>query len=187
MGLPVCARRYTAEELAGFPEDGNRYEVLDGELLVTPAPSRGHQGLQMELILLLGPYVRSLGLDIMAAPTAVRASHVTELQPDLLVLPRNYAGRRDFEWERMSALVLAIEILSPRSIRVDRVRKRDAYLANGVAEYWIVDPDSRSVEVWRQGGAQADTVCDALSWQPIATGDAIRIDLPSLFGSALDE
>ena len=186
MAMPVSARRYTADDLADLPEDGNRYEVLDGVLLVTPAPSRGHQEVQAELLFALGPFARSLGLSILAAPTAVRASATTELQPDILVLPRRYAGREDAAWERMSALVLAIEILSPSSRTIDRERKRVAYLANGVAEYWIVDAEARTVEVWRPGSVFGAVVSDELHWQPVQAHAGYRLDVSRVFQDALD-
>ena len=186
MAMPHSARRFTADDLADLPDDGNRYEVLDGALLVTPAPSRAHQLVQVRLILALGPYATSLGLDIMAAPTAVRSSPVTELQPDVLVLPRRYAGRADAAWERMSALVLVIEILSPSSRTIDRDRKRVAYLANGVAEYWIVDADKRTVEVWRPGSTHGTLVTGVLHWQPMQAHPAYRLDVSRVFQDALD-
>ncbi len=169
-----------------MPEDGNRYEVIDGELFVTPAPSRLHQRMQTELLVRLYTYVPPLRFEIFAAPTSVRASPLTEVQPDLLVLPYEYPGRNDARWERMSELLLTVEILSPSSLRVDREKKRRLYMAGGVREYWIVDLDTRSVEVWVTGAATARVERHALVWRPVPDHDALRLDLVALFDFVLD-
>ncbi len=171
----------TADELADLPDDGNRYELIDGELFVTPAPVREHQRMVAALLLCLDAYGRRLGLEVMLAPTAVRASHVTEVEPDLLVLPRQFDGRDLVRWEPMSALVLAIEIVSPGTEHVDRGRKRDLYQRSGVPEYWIVDVDARSVTVWHPGGTSPTQVTDVLRWRPDVAVSALDIDLPALF------
>ena len=177
---------HSADDLASMPEDGNRYEVIDGELFVTPAPNRLHQSIQTELLVRLYAYVTPFRFQVFAAPTAVRASAMTEVQPDLLVVPYDYPGRSDAPWERMSELVLAVEILSPTSLRVDRERKRRLYMAGGVREYWIVDLDARSVEVWVAGAATARVERHSLVWQPVPETDAQRLDLMALFSCVLD-
>ena len=184
MAMAVHTRRFTADELDDLPDDGNRYEVIDGELFVTPAPMRVHQRLQMELILLLGPYAKSCELALFAAPTAVRASAVTEVQPDLLAISRTADVSEDGRRIRMPALWLAVEILSPSTERLDRGRKRKAYLGNGVREYWIVDGATRSVDVWTTESKSARTTHDTLVWHPVPDLDALRIDLPPLFREA---
>ncbi len=186
MGMSTPNLLHSADDLASMPEDGNRYEVIDGELFVTPAPSRLHQSMQTELLVRLYVYSTPFRFQVFAAPTAVRASPMTEVQPDLLVLPYDYPGRRDAPWERMSELVLAVEILSPSSVRVDREKKRRLYIAGGVSEYWIVDLDTRSIEVWVAGAATARVERHALVWQPVPERDALQLDLVALFDCVLD-
>ena len=181
MGMPVHMRRFTADELDDFPDDGNRYEVIDGELFVTPGPLIVHQRVQMRFILRLAAYVESCGLELLPAPTSVRASPVTEVQPDLLVFS---GANDDVEKERrirMSSLWLAVEILSPSTIRLDRGRKRKAYLSGGVREYWIVDSKARTVEVWKPSQSAAHVERRALVWQPRPEHPALTVDLIELF------
>ncbi len=101
----------TADDLALLPDDGNRYELIDGELFVTPAPIVLHQRAQMQLIARLLDYVTAHGMELLAAPTAVRASQWTEVQPDLLVLHRSPPDVLDARWVPMPTLALAVEIL----------------------------------------------------------------------------
>ncbi len=186
MAMPVSRLPTTADELDEVPEDGNRYEIIDGELFVTPAPSRTHQRTQVALVLRLAPYAQSLGLELLAAPTDVRASHRTQVQPDLLVLPRSFEWRTDTRWEQMSRLVLAVEILSPSTSRLDHVLKRKLYLTQGVAEYWIVDCDAQSISVWTAGQLTAHVQRDVLVWQPVVGHEALRIDLTAVFLAVQD-
>ena len=186
MGMSAAVRRYTADDLADTPDDGNRYEVIDGVLYVTPAPLLVHQWAQMLLTEPMLPYARATGLVLFLAPTAVRASEVTEVQPDLLVFD---PARIDPDEERrlpMASLVLAVEILSPSTRHRDRGLKRRTYLANGVAEYWVVDLKRRTVDVWQTGDAAADVRVDTLSWQPVPRHAPLVIDLRELFADVLD-
>ena len=183
MGMPVHTRRFTADELADFPDDGNRYEVIDGELFVTPGPLVVHQRVQMKFILQLAAYVASCGLELLVAPTAVRASLVTEVQPDLLVFSGAKDDVENARQVRMSSLWLTVEILSPSTMRLDRVRKRKAYLDGSVREYWIVDADARAVEVWQPGQSAARVERSALAWRPRPEHAMLSIDLVALFQS----
>lgn len=179
--LPDSSRRdWTVDELEALPEDGNRYEIIDGELLVTPAPSRVHQNAVRELLRLLLPYEEANGLELYFAPTAVRWGPRSEVKPDVFVLPRRSPpeGR---VIEGLASLVLAVEVVSPSTVRADRYTKRAAYLAEGVAEYWIIDCSSRMVERWRPGDSAPDVLMDSLLWQPRTDSEPLPIDLPSYF------
>ena len=123
MGMPLSHMDWTVEMVNALPDDGNRYEVIDGELLVSPAPSLFHQSAVGKLYLLLAPYADAVGLDAVFAPAAVTFSARREVQPDLFVLPRN-AGRPAKRFEDVGQLMLAVEVLSPHSARTDRHRKR---------------------------------------------------------------
>ena len=181
MGMPVPKDRYTVDALETMPDDGNRYELIDGELFVTPAPSRLHQRTQIAFVFRLLPYARALGLELLVAPVDVRASDITQTQPDILVLPLRFEGREATRWEQMSRLWLAIEVLSPATRRADREIKRAAYLGNGVREYWIVDAAARCVERWTAAKGTAVIERGTLAWHPVATADPLIVDLVALF------
>jgi Uma2 family endonuclease len=185
MGMSVPKVPTTADELDDLPDDGNRYEIIDGELFVTPAPGRRHQRVLLRLFALLDAYARALGLEVMIAPIDVRASHNSQVQPDLLVLPRHFEGREANRWEQMSRLLLAVETLSRSTKRRDRKEKKRLYLANGVREYWIVDIDARCTEVWLPDALSARVVRDTLVWQPLPDREPLRIDLVALFDEVL--
>ena len=178
--MPALRSDWTVEMVRGLPDDGNRYEVIDGALLVSPAPTMLHQRAVRELVTLLLPYVNTIGLELFFAPTAVTWSATTEVQPDLLVLPR-LAGRQAERFEDVGVLDLAIEIISPSTVRTDRFTKRREYQRRNVPEYWIVDPASRSVERWRPDDEEPEILFDQLSWQPRVGVPAMTIDLATYF------
>ena len=163
-----------------LPDDGNRYEVINGALLVSPAPSMLHQRASRELVTLLLPYVNAIGLEPFYAPTAVTWSATTEVQPDLLALPR-LEGRQAERFEDVGVLDLASEIISPSTVRTDRFTKRREYQRRNVPEYWIVDPASRSVERWRPDDEEPEILFERLSWQPRSDAPVFTIDLEAYF------
>ena len=127
---------YTVADLELMPDDGQRYEVIDGELFVSPAPATNHQAIVAALTAQLYQ-ARRPGLVVFPAPYGVRVSVKTEVQPDVLV------ARRDDLTEKFLpvAPLLAVEVLSPSTAPNDTLRKRDAYQRMGVPSYWIIDPD----------------------------------------------
>lgn len=131
---------FTADDLDTLPDDGNRYELLDGELLVTPSPRVRHQVVSLELALLLRQTVPP-GLRVLSAPMDVRFGPRRQLQPDLLVVRDEGLDAVRVE----SVPLLVVEILSPGTRARDQVTKRRAYEQEGVASYWIVDPLRPSV------------------------------------------
>jgi Uma2 family endonuclease len=134
---------YTRADLETMPDDGHRYEIVDGTLVVTPAPSLQHQVVVVNLVLALSTACTP-ELRVLTAPFDVALSPDTVLQPDVLV-----ARRSDFtEGDLPTAPVLAIEVLSPSTRRVDLTLKRSRYEAAGCPSYWVVDPDRPSVTVW---------------------------------------
>ncbi len=181
MGLSVHKRKYTVDDLDAMPEERNRYEIVDGELFMTPPPSYEHQRTQMRLIARLLPFVDSVGLELFAAPTAVRVSHITQVEPDLIVIPQLTLSESTTPCVTMSRSMLVVEIVSPSTRRVDRDRKRRLYLAEGVREYWIVDWKKRVVEVWAADSMAQRLAADVLVWQPRASGEPLSIALRILF------
>lgn len=184
MPAPVSTTEWTLEKLHALPDDGNRYELVDGELLVSPAPRPPHQRVISRFHLLMGPWALQHGLEVFLAPSAVRSGERRELQPDLFVLPF-VNGRPDEEPTDLTRVILAIEVLSPSTARHDRITKRRVYLEEGVAEYWIVDPEGRTVGRWRLGEERPEIVDTALTWTPPAA-PALEIDLVAMFAQALD-
>lgn len=132
----------TYDDLRRMPEDGHRYEILDGVLLVTPGPESIHQLCQGEIFFM----IRSLigpDLVVLTAPFDYVISSTTVLQPDLLVTRRADLGRLNLE----RTPLLVIEVLSPSTRHLDAGSKRLAYEAAGVPWYWIIDPREPSILV----------------------------------------
>ena len=138
---------YTADMVRAMPDDGNRYEVVYGELLVTPAPRPWHQVVVQRLSLALGKYLEheAAGL-VLSSPADISWGPDVLVQPDVFVVPLEQA--RTLTWSRMRTLLLVAEVLSPSSIKGDRFLKRLRYREAGVPLYWVVDADERTVEVW---------------------------------------
>lgn len=135
--------RATVEDLTGTPDDGLRYELVDGVLLVSSAPSNQHQIVLGELYVLLRAACPAQAR-VMLAPTDYQPTRRRSLQPDLLV-----ARRADVGSEPISApLLLAVEVLSPSTRSVDLLLRRGVYAESGVAAYWVVDPLEPSIQAW---------------------------------------
>ncbi len=180
--VPDTSRRdWTVDELALLPDDGNRYEIVDGELLVTPAPSWTHQEAAGLLYRRLSAYVEPLGLYCLIAPADVPLSRRTVVEPDVFVVPRRGDGALPRDFSEARQLTLAVEILSPSSARADRFVKRATYLAHGVPDYWIVDVANRLVERWRPGDDAPEVLVDSLRWQPVSDTQPLVIDLAEYF------
>jgi Uma2 family endonuclease len=177
---------WTAERWRALPEDGRRIEVLDGELWVTPSPTSRHNAVAEELYDVLRPWARELRLArVRYAPADIEFSSRRVLQPDLYAIPWRDTPPRD--WTESRDLLLAVEVLSPSTARVDRHTKRLIYQQQRVPEYWILDPDSRTVGRWRPDDVRAEVVTDTLAWAPVAGGPTLAIDLPALFRAALGD
>jgi len=175
MAMPAMRRRWTPEHVRRLIDESRawpRYELIDGELLVTPAPGHPHQLAVGELHLLLAPYVEREGLGLtLLSPSDVELRPDTITQPDLYVLS---AGPDE-------KLLLTIEVISPSSIRTDRVTKRDFYMESGVAEYWVVDLDARMVERWTPHQETPLVERSTLTWQPHGSASPLEIELSLLF------
>lgn len=146
LGLPR-GRALTADDLELMPDDGHRYELIDGVLVVTPAPRPVHQLVSARLHLILHA-VCPVGLQVLYAPLDVRLSTDSVLQPDLVVFRPADLTERNLP----TAPVLAIEILSPSTRLFDLHVKKDRLARAGCAHYWVVDPDGPSVLAWRLEG-----------------------------------
>ena len=138
-------RPLTRADLDEMPDDdGHRYELIDGVLIVTPAPVWMHQRVHsslMRLLLLACP----AELEVLSAPFDVALADDTVMQPDLLVARRSDYSRRGLE---QTPPVLAVEILSPSTRRIDLMLKRSRFEAAGCQSYWVIDPDDPSLIAW---------------------------------------
>ena len=188
MAMPELVERYwTAEDLRALPEDGMRYECIDGALLVTPSPRPVHQRAVVEILCQVRPFVAANRLgECMSSPADVELVPGALLQPDLFVA-RSHDGSRIRDWREIAGLVLAIEVLSPSSARTDRGVKRAIYQRARVDEYWIVDLDARLIERWRPQDRSPEIVHETLRWHPDGASEPMTLDLPALFAAVLDD
>lgn len=142
----------TVRDLEGLPEDGRRYELIDGTLIVSPAPGRRHQKVGLALYGILAD-VCPPQFDVLAAPFAMRIGDSVELQPDVLV-----GWEQDFtEKDLPEPPVLAVEVLSPSTALYDLNTKKALYERLGVPSYWVIDPDGPAITVFEldsDGGYQ---------------------------------
>lgn len=150
--MEVLARKITYKEFAemDFPEnDPFLYELINGELVRKNAPSGEHQFAQSELFYRLMHFVTEKKLGrIFSSPTAVILSDENAPQPDLVFLSKEKMKLLDPEWGILGAPDMLAEIVSPSSYKRDHLEKKKLYAQYGVAEYWIVDPSYRSVEIY---------------------------------------
>lgn len=185
MVMPEAARRWTRDMVLALPDDRNRYELIDGELIVTPSPTPRHQMVLVELVSRFLPYLREAGSgQLLTSPADLALGEEEILQPDFFVIPRVAAGALT-AWGQVTTLLLAVEIISPASARWDRGLKRRRYQRPGVPEYWIVDPDARVVERWRPTDMRPEILDSEIEWRPDPETAPLRIDLALLFAEVL--
>jgi len=181
MGMPHAAERWTAERVRALPDDGRRYELVGGELVVTSAPSPRHQVALAALYDRIRPWLAESGIGMLFwSPADMSLGEDEILQPDLFVI-RAPPGRRFHNWSDIGELLLVIEVLSSSTARHDRQLKRRRNQRAGVPEYWIVDLDGRIVERWRPGDERPEVLADRLEWQPDERVEPMEIELPGYF------
>ena len=186
MGMPHTAERWTADMVRALPDDGKRYEGIDGELFVTSAPNTRHQRAVSGILARLWVYLRGSALcEAMASPADISFSEDRLVQPDVFVAPLGPGGRKARQWSEIRGLLLAVEVLSPSTARADRQVKRRLYQEERVGEYWIVDLDARVVERWRAGDDRPEIVAGTLRWRPDPSSAPFELALPLVFGEVL--
>ena len=171
---------WTVADLERLPDDGNRYEILHGELLVTALPSNGHQGIVWRLARRLGRWCEDHTGWALRTPGGVYISETTWLEPDIAVYPS--PEYLDLPWQQMPPPLLVVEVLSRSTRKRDRHRKRPAYLAHGVNEVWLVDKQSRAIERWTAASEFPETHHGSITWVPEANQQALVISADELFG-----
>ena len=163
-----------------LPDDGKRYELVHGELLVTPAPRAVHQAIVGRLFVDLTQACRRADRHrVWLSPADISWGPDTLVQPDVFVVP--IAESATMDWTRMRTLVLVAEVLSPSTARQDRDQKRRLYQAQGVRTIWLVDPDARRVEVWTPEATFPVIETRVLTWQPAAAAASFTLALETLF------
>jgi Uma2 family endonuclease len=183
MGMPdtLTPVYWTADMARRLPDDGNRYEVVYGELLVTPAPRLWHQRLILRLASALEEYLaRHPGSGVaFTSPADISWGQDVLVQPDVFVVPVEQA--KTLDWNAIRDLLLVAEVLSPSTARHDRFTKRRRYQEARVPLYWIVDGEARQVEIWTLEDVFPRIERDRLIWQPDGSGAPFTLSLQELF------
>ena len=191
MGMPATRqRRWTRAEVLELiernPLQTPRYEVVDGELFVTPSPRPIHQIALARLLHELISYCDETGVgEALTSPSDTELEEETLVQPDVYVVPRD-EGMRMRTTTTGRKLLLAVEVLSPSSLRGDRGRKRQLYQRR-VPLYWIVNLDDRIVEEWAPGSVRHTVVRDRLVWRSENASIPFMLDLPGYFARVFGE
>jgi Uma2 family endonuclease len=176
MAMPLPLPRYTIDDLDGFPDDGQRYELLQGMLIVTPQAGMPHQLISTRLATALSIYLGNRAYVV--GPGVVQRPPDTHLEPDLLVFPPPLP--KSEKWTDLAGHWLAVEVYSRSSKYHDHDYKRDAYLALGVAEVWLIDRRERIILV-SSGRVRDRRVVDTIRWQAPGYTGAFELKLSELF------
>lgn len=177
MSFPLPS--YTVDMVRSFPDDGQRYELVEGMLLVTPAPASDHQVVIARLVTALTNYLGIGGPAHVVSPGEIEVAPKLHLEPDVLVFPSTFPPGT--KWTEITEWWLAVEVLSPSSKHYDRDYKLEAYLRLGVAEVWIVDLDRRCCEVSTVDGRRLVPQYRSVRWQPARFARPLELDLEEVF------
>jgi len=186
----VSPRRWTRAEVDRLADERPgytpRYELVDGELLVTPAPSWRHQRIIVRLLQLLLPYVTEHKLgEILLGPAELPLVTGELYEPDLFVVPV-VNGRRPTTPPGPTRPLLVCETLSPGSSRHDRITKRRSFQRNEVPDYWIIDGDAEVFEVWHPADERPEIVDGRAVWLPVGASLSFELDVREFFASVAD-
>jgi Uma2 family endonuclease len=189
MHMPRAAEHWTRDQVWALPDDGCRYELIDGELVVTTAPGNRHQ---MAVTTLCARIFHALeqapgtAVRLLISPADLQLGGEEEiLQPDLFIY-RTESGRHLRDWRDITSPLVAIEVLSPSTARNDRGLKRLRYQRARVPDYWIVDLDGRVVERWRHDDSRPEVLGDRLRWTS-GDGAELELDLREFFREVAGE
>ncbi len=186
MSMPAATKkRWSADEARALNEANPLpwpyYEVIDGELLVSPAPRSLHQDVVLSLARKLSDYTDAARIGhTMIGPADVELEHDSTVSPDVFVT-KLVNGRKPKNWNEVEGLWLVAEVLSPSTARYDRVTKRRYFGRNQVPEYWIVDLDARLIERWRPGDERPELATENLTWSPVDGVAPLSLDLVAIF------
>jgi Uma2 family endonuclease len=181
MSMPRAIDYYSADMVRLLPDDGNRYETVHGELLVSPAPRIAHQQVVQRLSLILGKYLEAVGVEgLFSVAADISWAPDTLVQPDLFVADAAEMQAAE-SWSDVRTLHLVVEVVSPASLNADRFTKRRLYQEQGIAIYWIVDIDKSQVEIWTPDAFFPVVEREQLTWRHPAASTSCAIELRQLF------
>ncbi len=182
MSMPAALDRYyTRNEVLDLPDDGNRYELVYGELLVTPSPALSHQLVVGRLFSALHSYVErhAVGRAFVSPADLSWGRDDVIVQPDIFVVSQSNA--REDRWERLHHFELFVEVLGPSTARYDRFTKRRLYQAMQVPLYWVIDVERRRAEVWSPEATMPRYEEERLRWDPVGAEEGFVSELAELF------
>jgi Uma2 family endonuclease len=182
MAMPAALDRYyTRNEVLAFPDDGNRYELVHGELLVSPSPRWLHQRVVVNVATMLRDYVRRHAVgEVLVAPADISFGGLDDVlvQPDVFVVGPEHRGAQ--EWDAIRHLALVVEVLSPSTARFDRFTKRRLYQEMRVPLYWIIDAEQGRAEVWTPEATAPVFETTRLTWGPAGAPEPLVVQLSEL-------
>lgn len=184
MRIPEGKIVLTYDDYVEIPNDGKRYEILEGELSVTPAPNPRHQATSGNLFFLMTQHIKANGLGtLFHAPIDLILESVSVLQPDLVFVAKH---RETIITERAieGAPDLVVEILSPSTSRGDRVTKAQLYARHNISAYWIADPEQETLEIYRldSNSYRLLTTLQGNLPQSVPPFDDLRFSAKDIFG-----
>lgn len=185
VSMPAPGRLWTVDQVRAMQDESRpwpRFELIDGQLLVTPAPRPVHQRAVFLLARLLADYVERHAVgEVWTSPADIELEPKSIVQPDVFVVPRSSA-LPIVSWRELDRLILAVEVTSPSTARFDRVDKRRFFRRKRVDEYWVVDLDARVIERTRPSESHVEVADASVEWLPAGAAERLTLDLASYFG-----
>jgi len=181
MAVSIAVKKWTLAEVHRLPDDGNKYELVRGELFVTPPPGNEHETILAKLTELLGPYVRAQRLGHVYHPRSVVRFDRSEVEPDLMVRqPHPKPRGNDRDWNTAPIPILVVEVLSAYTRHRDFNEKKELYLDAGIDEYWIVDSEDATIAIAKPGQAvRIERV--RMTWAPVGAEFPLKFEVAALF------
>jgi Uma2 family endonuclease len=178
MAVAIAVKKWTLRDLNRLPRDGNTYELIDGELFVTPPPSFEHETIAARLSSILTRYVDDQGLGLVYHPRAVVLFRGSQVEPDLMVVKPPSGAKGG--WAKAPLPSLIVEIHSPYTWRRDQEQKREHYRRKEIPEYWMIDPEERTLTVVRVGMDDV-VIARKMTNHPEGAAEPLSFDVRRLF------
>lgn len=178
LSFTSAAGEYTLADLHAMPDDGHRYELIGGSIVMSPPPLSAHQRAARRLFSLVNEACPD-GHEVFFAPIDLLIGDRDEVEPDLVVVPSANAVRRGLTLP----VLLVVELISPGSVRIDRILKRDLYARAGIPHYWLVDTrdDHHHFEALELDGDAYRQMYQSDEHISVETPVAVDADLEDLF------
>jgi Uma2 family endonuclease len=154
---------WTVEDLETLPDDGMRYEIIDGILQVSPSPVTAHQRAVLRLAVAFTAACPP-GFEVFVAPLDWQPDRRTSLEPDVLVVPKDAIGPKNIS----GTPALVVEVLSPSTARIDRMLKFSRYAEGGIGQYWIVDPAVPSIQIYSLRGETYELIAEGVDAEQVS-------------------